>query len=57
MLDDFSVKFDEKDKVDNPAASDLSETGNGETLAENLKKKGISHFCCQRFIFVWQSQT
>ena len=57
MLDDFSVKFDEKDKVANPAAGDLFEIGNGEFLAENFLKKGISHFRCQRFIFVWQSQT
>ena len=39
MLDDFSVKFDEKDKVANPAAGDLFETGNGEFLAENFKKE------------------
>ena len=34
MLDDFSVKLDEKDKVANPAAGDLFEIGNGEFLAE-----------------------
>ena len=41
MLDDlkFSVKFDEKDKVANPAAGDLFEIGNGEYLAENFKKE------------------
>ena len=39
MLDDFSLKFDEKAKVANPAASDLFETGNGEFLAENFKRE------------------
>ena len=37
MLDDFSVKFDEKDKVANPAASDLFEVSKVNFLLRILK--------------------
>ena len=39
MLDEFPVKFTEKDSVANPAATDLFEVGNGELLDAKTKKE------------------
>ena len=39
MLDEFPVKFTEKDSVANPAATDLFEVGNGKLLDAKTKKE------------------